>query len=135
MKNNDQYYFEQPRSVIIISLFLMIISVITVIAWFLGQSNIDTQKLVAANPIPPWGQNMITLIGVICNMIAGMTMLFQKNWGRILYLFWGTTALLIGIFTSPNKLLLIPGGVAHTIIIYYLIREDIVDYFKEDQKK
>jgi hypothetical protein len=47
----------------------------------------------------------------------------------MLYIVWGAIGLLFGLFTSPAKLMLIPGILIYAIFVFFLLRPKASEYF------
>ena len=56
-------------------------------------------------------------------------MLHGQNWARILYIGWIIIGIIIGLITSPFKIMLLPGIVINAIIAFFLFRPATNAYF------
>ena len=121
----------RPKSITIISWFLIITSGISIIPMVLNYNNPEIIKIAQLSVIPLMVQYVITAIGLIVIVSSAVLMLKNKNIGRILYVGWTFVSLFIGLFNSPVKTMMIPGLVLFLIITFFLFRPKANEYFSK----
>jgi hypothetical protein len=87
------------------------------------------QQAMAANPLPPQAQIAMGFVGALVMLISGIAMLRAQGWGRWLFTGYIALAFVVGIVTSPVKLLLIPSAILNLILIFFLFRPAASAYF------
>lgn len=92
-------------------------------------NNPVAQELMAKSPIPVAVQYFMSFAGLLISIVAAIVMLRGANWGRMLYVIWGAIGFLISLFTSPAKLMLIPGILIYAIFVFFLFRPKASAYF------
>lgn len=120
---------KRPTSVTVIGWLLIVTSVISVATSFFSLDNPIAQELMAKNSLPLSVQYAMLFGGLIITVIAGAAMLKGFVWGRTLYIAWSIIGLVVGLFTSPVKMALIPGAVALAVIAYFLYRPNAAAWF------
>jgi len=88
-------------------------------------------ELMAKNPIPIPAQFALTYIGTAVSITCGIFMLRGANWARFLYITWSAIGCLIGLATSPMKLMLVPGIIAYGIIVFLLLQPNANKFFNK----
>jgi len=88
-------------------------------------------ELMAKNPIPIPAQFALTYIGTAVSITCGIFMLRGANWARFLYITWSAIGCLIGLATSPMKLMLVPGIIAYGIIVFFLLQPNANKFFNK----
>lgn len=121
---------KRPTSVTIISYFLIVTSIITVITSLLNISNPDVKAIMQLSVIPLEVQYLIMAIGLIITISCGLLMLAGKSFGRNLYVGWTTLSIAISLLTSPLKTLLIPGIIFFIVIAFFFIDQKLISTFQ-----
>jgi len=85
--------------------------------------------------MPIMMQYIMMVIGIAITITCGVLMLKAKGIGRITYVGWTIISLLIGVFTSPAKAMIIPGVVFFVLITFFLFRSKANDYFSAIQEE
>lgn len=124
---------KRPTSVTIISWFLIVTSLITVITSVVNISNPDVKAIMQLSVIPLEVQYLIMAIGLIISISCGLLMLAGKSFGRNLYVGWTILSIAISLFTSPLKTLLIPGIIFFIVIAFFLYRPKANQYFSDSK--
>jgi hypothetical protein len=120
---------DRPKSITIISWFLIITGGISVISTALTYDNPEVVKMMELSVMPIIMQYIMMAIGLVITVTCGVLMLKGKGIGRITYVGWTIISLLIGVVTSPVKAMLIPGVVFFILITFFLFRPKANDYF------
>jgi hypothetical protein len=120
---------KRPQSITFISWLLIVSGIFSLITSFTSMNNPLVLELMAKNPIPIPAQFVIMYVGLAISITSGIFMLRGANWARFLYIIWGVIGLLVGLATSPTKLLLIPGIIVYGIIVFFLLRPNAGTFF------
>lgn len=67
-------------------------------------------------------QQVVGLIGSIVALVCAFGILKGLPWSRVLYVGWGVIGLIIGMFTSPFKSVLILGAAMLAVFAFFLFR-------------
>lgn len=124
---------KRPTSVSIIAWFLIATSLISVITSYTSLDNPIAQELMAKNLLPLSVQYVMLYFGLAISVASGVAMLKGWNWGRTLYVAWSVCGLVIGLVTSPMKLVLIPSAIVLAIIVFFLYRPKVNAFFSSRQ--
>ncbi|MEY8199407.1 MAG: hypothetical protein RPS47_09215 [Colwellia sp.] len=126
---------DRPKSIIIISWFLIITNVIAVVSTTLNHNNPDVVKMMELNAIPIALQYVLMAVGIVITISSAALMLKANNIGRIMYIGWTIISLTIGLFTSPAKAMMIPGLVFFLVISFFLFRPKANEYFSDNREE
>jgi hypothetical protein len=66
--------------------------------------------------------------GPIVILVCGIGLLKGRSWARLLYVIWNILGLVIGLATSPMKLMLIPSFIVFLVIAFFLFRPNATAY-------
>ena len=122
---------QRPISITIISWFLIVTSIISVIVTLVNINNPDVKAIMQLSALSLEVQYLIMAIGLIISISCGFLMLAGNVIGRNLYVVWTLLSLSIALFTSPLKTLLIPGIIFFMVIAFFLYRPKANQYFLE----
>ena len=126
---------KRPMSITFISWFLIITSGISIISTSMLYKNPEAIIMMelAAMSVPV--QLGIFVVGVIIAISCGVLMLKGNNIGRITYVAYAIISQLTASFTSPVKVMLIPGAIVFIIIAIFLFRPKANEYFSSAPKE
>ncbi|HEX3659418.1 MAG TPA: hypothetical protein VHV55_26760 [Pirellulales bacterium] len=122
----------RPTSVTVVSVILIVIGMLSLFSTFMiivQRNDPLVQQAMAANPLPPQAQIAMGFVGALVMLISGIAMLRAQGWGRWLFTGYIALAFVVGIVTSPVKLLLIPSAILNLILIFFLFRPAASAYF------
>lgn len=116
---------------------------VTVLAWLLIAAPVFSILAMPATPPDPEMQEIICHIPfpigiytsaaytvLVLNIVAGTAMLRAKNWGRWLYVLYGTAGIVFNLTVSPDQPMLLYGIVLFACIVYFLFRSRTHFYFQ-----
>ena len=112
-----------------ISWIILVTNALTLLVTPLTMKNPMAQELMAKSPVPVPVQYCISLLGLLISIVSATFMLRGANWARMLYIVWGAIGLLFSLFTSPAKLMLIPGILIYAVFVFFLLRPRASAYF------
>lgn len=119
----------RPLAVTIVSWYLIISGIITLIAIPFSLNSEITQKVLANTPVPIGIQYAIMFSGLVVSIASGVAMLKGHNWGRVLYVIWQLLALTYTVTTSPIRATVIPGSIIYIIVVFCIINVKANVYF------
>lgn len=122
---------KKPKSVTIIAWLLIVSGVISLFTSLLSWNSPIVKELMAKNPLPIPLQYVMMYIGSPISVISGAGIFKGKNWGRLLYVLWGATGIVINLITFPIKLTIIIGLVVFAIVAFFLYRPASNQYFAQ----
>jgi len=73
---------KRPTSVSVISWFLIVSGVVTLLIGWVGMSNPMAQEAMAMNPLPLSAQYVMMFAGLVVTLVCGIGMLKGMNWSR-----------------------------------------------------
>lgn len=123
----------RPRSITIISWFLIITSALSVVTFAVVYNNPDIVKLMEMNAMPLWLQYTLNVVGVVVSLGCGVLMLKGKSLGRMVYVGWALVSMVVGLLTTPAKLTLVPGLIFMFIVLFFLFRPKANEFFSQHQ--
>ena len=112
----------RPTSITVIAWFLIVAASINLATSIGNLNNPLVKDLMAKSPLPASAQFALLYLGLAVSLVSGIGMLMGHNWARWLYVIWSAFAFVVGLATSPMKLMLIPGVLVYVIIVLFLIR-------------
>ena len=124
---------KRPTSVTVIGWLLIVTSIFSVAASYFSRDDPTVMEMMARNLLPLSVQYAMLFGGLVINVIAAVAMLKGLAWGRTLYVAWSVIGLVIGLFTSPFKMMIIPGAVVLALIAFFLYRPNANAWFNPNR--
>jgi hypothetical protein len=121
---------ERPKSITVVCWILIAMGGISLISSTLSLNNPVVQEVMAKSQIPVSIQYVMMYTGLLIMLGCGIAMLKGHNWARWLYVCWSILGFIIGVATSPMKMMMIPGIIIFFIIVFFLFRPKANEYFK-----
>jgi len=121
---------QRPKSITVVCWILIITGGISLISSTFSLTNPVAQELMAKSSIPISIQYVIMYAGLIITLVCAIAMLKRQNWARLLYVVWSIIGFIIGIATSPMKVIMIPSIIIFLIVAFFLFRPKANEYFK-----
>lgn len=123
---------DRPKSITIISWFLIITNLIVITSTALTHDNPEVIRMMELSAISITLQYVLMAIGVLITISSAVLMLKANKIGRTIYVGWAVISLTIGLITSPAQAMMIPGLVLFLIIFFFLFRPKANEYFSND---
>ncbi len=120
---------KRPVSVTVISWILIVLGALGVVGMLFSLSNPAARQAMALNPLPIPVQLAMAFFGLAVSVVAGACMLKGANWARFLYIGWSVCGFAISFFTTPAKLMLVPGIVIFVVLAAFLLTPKANAYF------
>ena len=112
----------RPRSITIISWFLIIAGVLSLISGVVNTQNTQALALMAQSKIPVNIQLLFVFLGGGATLASGVLILKGRSLGRLVYIGWTVVSLIVSLFISQHKLMILPGLAFALLIIFFLFR-------------
>ncbi|MGO8731792.1 MAG: hypothetical protein ACLQVM_03250 [Terriglobia bacterium] len=119
----------RPTSVTVICWILIVLGGVSLITSTLMWNNPMTKELMARGSLPVPVQYAMMYVGILVLIASGLAMLKGQNWARLLYVIWNPVGFLIGLVTSPVKAAMIPSLVIYAVVVFFLFRPKVNQYF------
>ena len=120
---------KRPTSITIIAWLLIVTGAFSIYSTTTMIDNPQVLDMMKKSPLPVSAQYTISYIGLSIMIISGIGMLKGFNWARLLYVIWSALALVIGLATSPMKVMLLPGLVFFGMVVFLLFRPKASEFF------
>jgi hypothetical protein len=124
----------RPTRLTVVGIILIIMGVLAVINLGIALAVPMVRELAKAQPMALPLQYAITTGSALVMIASGIAVLTRRPWGRWLYAGWTVLTLLIGAFTSPMKLMLIPGTLIFVVICAILFSAKASAWFARPQQ-
>lgn len=107
---------KRPLSVTVVILVILAINTLSL----LGVMMTVDQPLI---------QQLLAYLPIVVSIACAILMFFGVNRARWTYIICGVVFLLIGLFTTPEIIWLIPGVVIFAVFAFFLLRRDANAFF------
>ena len=121
---------ERPKSITVVGWIIIVMGGLNIISSILSFNSQITQELMAKSPIPISMQYIMLYAGLLISVGCGIAILKRQNWARLLYVGWSLVGVIVGLATSPMKMMLIPGVIIFLIFTFFLFRPNANEYFR-----
>ena len=120
----------RPTSLTVVCWILIVSGPLAMLPLFMGtMHNPHVVELMNKSPFPVSVQYALMWLGALVTSGSGVMMLYRQNWARLFYVGWCILGIMIGLTTSPIKIMLLPGIVVFAIIAFLLFRPAANAYF------
>ena len=122
----------RPTSLTVVCWILIVLGPLAILPLFMGtMDNPHVVELMNKSPFPISVQYALMWLGALVTSGSGLMMLYRQNWARQLYVGWSILGIIIGLTTSPIKIMMLPGIVVFAIIAFFLFRSAANNYFAD----
>jgi len=122
----------RPTSLKVVCSILIMSGPLAILPLFMGtMDNPHVVELMNKSPFPISVQYALMWSGALVTSVSGVMMLYRQNWARLLYVGWNILGIIIGLTTSPIKIMMLPGIVVFAIIAFFLFRPAANNYFAD----
>jgi hypothetical protein len=120
----------RPQSLTVVCWILIVLGPFAVLPLFMGHVH-DPKviELMNKSPFPISVQYALMWLGALVTSGSGVLMLYRQSWARLAYVGWSILGIIIGLTTSPIKMMLLPGIVVFAVIAFFLFRPAANAYF------
>ena len=123
----------RPTSVTVVSWMLIVMGAISLVGLLFAPQQSPGQRTGRgadrAQLIPIPVQYAMSFGGMLVMIVSRAAMLLGQNWARFLYVVWNGVGFIVGLITSPMKLLMIPGGLIYVVFVLLLFRPRANQFF------
>jgi hypothetical protein len=122
----------RPTSLTVVCWILIMLGPLAILPLFMRtMDNPHVVELMNKSPFPISVQYALMWLGALVTSGSGVMMLYRQNWARQLYVGWSILGIIIGLTTSPIKIMMLPGVVVFAIIAFFLFRPAANKYFAD----
>jgi hypothetical protein len=120
----------RPTSLTVACWILIVLGLLGILPLFMGtMHDPHVVELMNKNPIPLAVQYALISLGALVTSGSGVLMLYRQSWARLVYVSWSILGIIIGLTTSPFKIMLLPGIAVFAVIAFFLFRPAANAYF------
>ena len=120
---------KRPISITIVAWYLVGMSIFSLLTIWCANTDPVTQQIMALNLLSIPAQQFALFVGFAATLVAGTALLLDYQWGRVLFVGWSASSLLLGVVISPTKLLVVPGLLVVALISYFLFSDKANAFF------
>ncbi len=120
----------RPLSVAVVCWILIVSGPLAVVSIFTGHiHDPKVVELMSKSALPISVQYAMVWLGALITSGSGIMILYRQNWARFLYMGWVIFGIMVGLITSPFKIMLLPGIVMYAIVAFFIFRPAANAYF------
>ena len=119
----------RPLSLTIIGWWMVIGSLFGLYATLTMRSNALAMRMIEQMHLSVAFQQAVGAVGCVIGLACAYGLFKAQPWSRVLYVGWGIVGMVISLFTSPFKSVLIIGVVITAAIAFFLFRPVADRYF------
>ena len=120
----------RPTSLTVVSWILIVLGPLAILPLFMGtMHDPHVVELMNKSPFPISVQYALMWLGALVTSGSGVLMLYRQSWARPVYVGWNILGIIIGLTTSPIKMMLLPGILVFAVIAFFLFRPAANAYF------
>ena len=120
---------KRPLSLTIIAWVLIIFALLGLYGVFTMGSNPLMMKMIEQMHISLAVEQAWGVLGAIVNIVCAYGILKGMPWSRVLYVVWGVIGLVVGLYISPMKMVLVLSLVFLVVIAAFLFGNKANDWF------
>ena len=120
---------KRPLSLTIIACLLIVFTLLGLIGVATMGSNAVAMKALQQMHISLRVEQAWGLLGAIVNLACAYGILKGQPWSRVLYVVWGIIGLVVGLYISPMKYVLVISLIFLVVISIFLFSEKANDWF------
>jgi hypothetical protein len=120
----------RPTSLTAVCWILIVLGPLAILPLFMGtMHDPHAVELMNKSPFPISVQYALIWLGALVTSGSGILMLYRQSWARLVYVGWNILGIIIGLTTSPIKMMLLPGILVFAVIAFFLFRPAANAYF------
>ena len=120
---------KRPLSLTIIAWVLILFGLFGLYGAATMGSNPVAAKMLAQSPVPMIVNQVWGVIGCIVGFIVAYGIFKGQPWSRVLYVVWSIIQIVVGLYISPMKSLLVFSLILLVVISIFLFGEKANDWF------
>lgn len=120
---------KRPLSLTIIAWLLIVLGLIGLYGAATMGSNPAAMKMLAQSPVPLVVNQVWSVIGCLVGFIVAYGIFKAQPWSRVLYVVWGIIQIIVGLYISPVKSLLVFSLIVLVVVSIFLFSAKANEYF------
>lgn len=120
---------KRPVSLTIIAWILIVLGLLGLYGAATLGSNPMAAKMLAQSPVPLVVNQLWSALGAIVGFIVAYGIFKGQPWSRILYVVWSIIQILVNLYISPMKALLVVSVIVLVVFSIFLFGEKANDWF------
>ena len=120
---------KRPVSLTIIAWILIVLGLLGLYGAATMGSNQAAMKMLANSPVPLIVNQIWGAIGSVVGFIVAYGIFKGQPWSRVLYVVWTIIQIIVGLYISPAKVLLVVSLVILIVFSIFLFSEKANDWF------
>jgi hypothetical protein len=125
---------KRPVSVTIVAWYVIIGAFFSLYALSRSNTDLAMQQVMEQSLLSIATQQYVCFAGFVSSLMAGAAILMGYHWGRVLFVGWSAISLVVGLATSPMKLMVIPGLLVLGVLAYFLFSSKANGFFRRGKE-
>ena len=120
---------KRPVSLTVIAWILIVLGLFGLYGAATLGSNPMAAKMLAQSPVPLVVNQLWSALGAVVGFIVAYGIFKGQPWSRVLYVVWSIIQILVGLYISPMKALLVVSVLVLVVFCIFLFSEKANDWF------
>lgn len=120
---------KRPVSLTVIAWILIVLGLFGLYGAATLGSNPMAAKMLAQSPVPLVVNQLWSALGAVVGFIVAYGIFRGQPWSRVLYVVWSIIQILVGLYISPMKALLVVSVIVLVVFCIFLFSEKANDWF------
>ena len=120
---------KRPVSLTVIAWILIVLGLFGLYGAVTLGSNPMAAKMLAQSPVPLVVNQLWSALGAVVGFIVAYGIFKGQPWSRVLYVVWSIIQILVGLYISPMKALLVVSVIVLVVFCIFLFSEKANDWF------
>lgn len=120
---------KRPVSLTVIAWILIVLGLFGLYGAATLGSNPMAAKMLAQSPVPLVVNQLWSALGAVVGFIVAYGIFKGQPWSRVLYVVWSIIQILVGLYISPVKALLVVSVIVLVVFCIFLFSEKANDWF------
>ena len=120
---------KRPVSLTVIAWILIVLGLFGLYGAATLGSNPMAAKMLAQSPVPLVVNQLWSALGAVVGFIVAYGIFKGQPWSRVLYVVWSIIQILVGLYISPMKALLVVSVIVLVVFCIFLFSEKANDWF------
>ena len=120
---------KRPVSLTVIAWILIVLGLFGLYGAATLGSNPMAAKMLAQSPVPLVVNQLWSALGAVVGFIVAYGIFKGQPWSRVLYVVWIIIQILVGLYISPMKALLVVSVIVLVVLCIFLFSEKANDWF------
>ena len=120
---------KRPVSLTVIAWILIVLGLFGLYGAATLGSNPMAAKMLAQSPVPLVVNQLWSALGAVVGFIVAYGIFKGQPWSRVLYVVWSIIQILVGLYISPMKALLVVSVIVLVVFCIFLFSEKANEWF------